>query len=242
VLWVAPEKVVGGNVGFGVLVPIGWKKVDVNLDALATLTLPPPLDVTLTRGRHLEFDDSTLAFGDPLPTAVIGWHHGNWHWNIQGLLNVPIGEWQHGSITNIGFNRWALDVTPAVTWLDAKSGWEISSAVGFTYNWENPDTDYKTGTEFHVEAAVMQHVSKQLSIGVMGYHYQQVTGDSGAGAALGSFEGRVSGVGPDVVYTLMCDKIPVTTELKYFHEFDVENRAQGDAGMFTVSLPLSMGR
>jgi len=37
----------------------------------------------------------------------------------------------------------------------------------------------------------------------------------------------------------MCGKIPVTTELKYFHEFDVENRAQGDAGMLTVSLPLS---
>jgi hypothetical protein len=24
-----------------------------------------------------------------------------------------------------------------------------------------------------------------------------------------------------------------------FHEFDVENRAKGNAGMFTVSLPLS---
>ena len=33
-----------------------------------------------------------------------------------------------------------------------------------------------------------------------------------------------------MLYTLTCGKIPVTTELKYFHEFDVENRAQGDAG------------
>ena len=41
----------------------------------------------------------------------------------------------------------------------------------------------------------------------MGYHYQQVTGDSGAGAALGSFEGRVSGIAPDIVYTLMGGKI-----------------------------------
>ena len=76
----------------------------------------------------------------------------------------------------------------------------------------------------------------------MGYHYQQVTGDSGAGAALGSFEGRVSGIAPDIVYTLMGGKIHVTTELKYFREFDVENRAQGDVGMFTVSPPLSTGR
>jgi len=51
----------------------------------------------------------------------------------------------------------------------------------------------------------------------------------------------VSGIGPDIVYVLMCGKIPVITELKYFHEFGVENRAQGDAGMFRVSLPLSTG-
>src|SRR5688572_20838891 len=28
-LWIAPEKVLGGNVGLGVLVPYGWKSVDV---------------------------------------------------------------------------------------------------------------------------------------------------------------------------------------------------------------------
>jgi hypothetical protein len=31
----------------------------------------------------------------------------------------------------------------------------------------------------------------------------------------------------------------LSTELKVFHEFDVENRAKGNAGMFTVSLPLT---
>jgi hypothetical protein len=41
--------------------------------------------------------------------------------------------------------------------------------------------------------------------------------------------------------TLLCGKIPVSTEVKYFHEFDVENRLQGDAGFVTVSLPLSVG-
>ncbi len=75
----------------------------------------------------------------------------------------------------------------------------------------------------------------------LGYHYQQVTGDSGAGARLGGFEGRVTGLGPDVTYMFLCGKIPVSTEVKYFHEFDVENRLQGDAGLVTVSLPLSVG-
>jgi hypothetical protein len=107
VLWVAPEKVLGGNFGLGVIVPNGWKKVGVEIDALATLTLPPPLNITLQRGRHFDFDDSSTAFGDPLATALLGWQQGNWHWNIGALLNVPIGEWDKESISNIGFHRWA---------------------------------------------------------------------------------------------------------------------------------------
>lgn len=221
--------------------PNGWKKVGVDLDVRTTLTLPPPINQTLTAGRRFAFDDSTTAFGDPLATALLGWQQGNWHWNIGALLNVPIGEWDTQSISNIGFHRWALDITPAVTWLDPKMGLELSTAGGFTFNGENPDTDYRTGTELHVEAALMQHVSKTFAFGVAGYHYQQITGDSGAGARLGAFEGRVTGLGPDVTYTFVCGKIPVSTEVKYFREFDVENRLTGDAGFLTVSLPLSAG-
>jgi hypothetical protein len=236
-LWVAPGKVFGGNVGFGVMMPYGWKEADVALDVLASLTLPN--GTTLARGRHFNIDDDEVNFGDPLLTAVMGWHEGSWHWNVGALLNVPIGEWEKDNISNIGFNRWALDITPAVTWLDPKLGFEVSVAAGFTFNWENPDTDYKTGTEFHLEWALMQHVSKTFAVGLAGYHYQQVTGDGGAGAELGGFEGRVTALGPDITYTLMCGALPISTEWKWLHEFDVENRVEGDAGMLNVTIPLA---
>jgi hypothetical protein len=239
-LWVAPQKVLGGNVGFGIMTPFGWKDVDVDIDALATLVLPN--GTTIQAGRHFEFEDSSTKFGDPVLNALIGWHEGNWHWNVGALLNVPIGPWDTESISNISFHRWALDTSGSVTYLDPKRGHEVSVTTGFTFNGENPDTDYKTGTEFHVEWALMQHVSKTFAFGISGYHYQQVTGDSGSGARLGSFEGRVTGLGPDVTYTFMCGKIPVSTELKYFREFDVENRLTGDAGFLNVTMPLSVGR
>lgn len=196
VLWVVPEKVLGGNFGLGVILPVGHKAIDVDIDALATVTLPPPLDRTLQRGRHFDFKDSSTEFGDPVLNALLGWHSGKWFWNFGTLLNVPIGPWSNQSDTNISFNRWALDTTGAITWLDPKSGWELSSAAGFTLNWENPDTNYTSGTEFHVEWAVVRHFTKKFSLGVAGYHYQQISGDSGAGARLGDFEGRASGVGP----------------------------------------------
>jgi hypothetical protein len=239
-LWVAPQKVLGGNVGFGAIVPVGWKDISAELDVLATLNLPPPLG-TLQAGRRFEIDDSSTEFGDPVLNALLGWHQGNWHWNVGMLVNVPIGPWSNSSISNLSFNHWGLDTTAAVTWLDPKIGFEISVAPGFTFNWENPDTDYETGTEFHVEFALLQHFSKRFAAGIAGFHYQQVTGDSGAGARLGDFKGRVTSLGPVVTYNFNLGKIPVSTQLMWTHDFDVENRLEGDFGILTVSMPLSVG-
>jgi hypothetical protein len=238
-LWVAPGEVLGGNVGFGVIVPYGRKAFDADVDALATLTLPL-LNRTLQAGRRFHFDESTTDFGDPLANALIGWHEGNWHWNIGTLLNIPIGPWSKARDTNLAFNHWALDTTAAVTWLNPKIGFEVSSAAGFTFNWENLDTDYTTGTEFHIEWALVQHLSKTLAVGIAGYHYQQVSGDSGAGATLGDFKGRVTALGPVLTYSFQLGKIPVSTQWSYFHEYHVENRVDGDAGLLTVSMPLSV--
>lgn len=230
-LWVAPGKLLGGHVGFIVLAPIGWKHVE------AGANLPiPQLGVTLQGA----LEDEETRFGDPVPGVMLGWHHGNWHWNVGTLVNVPVGFWERGNLANIGFNRWAVDVNGAFTWLDPKVGLEISSAAGFTFNGENPDTNYKTGTEFHYEFAVVQNFSKQFGIGVNGYYYDQVSGDSGRGARLGAFEGRVAAIGPVANLNFTIGELPVSASLKYFHEFDVRNRLEGDSGFITVTMPLSV--
>jgi hypothetical protein len=232
VLWVAPRKVLGGNVGFGVIVPVGWKDVR----ASAELNLPPPLGVTVN--ADIRSDDT--AFGDPVGLAMIGWHAGNWHWNLSTLLNVPVGFWQRGNPTNIGFNRWAVDTSLGVTWLDQKRGLEISGTGGVTFNFdENQATSYRSGDEFHFEFAILQSLSKQFAVGVTGYRYRQITGDGGSGARLGSFEGRATGIGPIINYNFVWRQTPVSTSLRWIHEFDAENRTEGDAGILNISLPLS---
>jgi len=220
-LWVAPGKVLGGNVAFLMLVPIGWKDVEAGLGMV-------------------NLRDEETKFGDLVPGMMMGWHHGNWHFKTHTLVNVPVGFWEKGNLANIGFNRWAIDNAAAFTWLDPKIGLELSAMAGFTYNWKNPATDYKTGTEFHVEYAAVQNFSKRFAFGINGYFYDQVTGDSGAGAGLGSFKGRVAAIGPVMNVNFQVGKIPVSTTLKYFREFDVENRLEGDAGYLTLTMPLSV--
>lgn len=238
VVWVTPERVLGGNLGFSVITPIGWKEVSADIDARATLTLGPPLSRTISAGRTFNFGDDEGDFGDPLVSAFLGWHEGNMHYSLSTLVNIPIGQFEKGQLANIGFNHWAFDITGAATYLDHTTGLELSGAVGFTFNTENHDTDYKSGTDFHVEFAAMQNFSKQFAIGVTGYHYQQITGDSGAGAVLGDFEGRVTAIGPQINYNFNIGALPVSTSLKWSHEFNTQNRLAGDMGMLTVLIPL----
>jgi len=235
-IWVPQRKVLGGHLGLMAFLPVGWMDTKVDVNALATLTLPN--GTTHQRGRRFSLSDDTVNFGDPLLGAMLGWHQGNLHWLVAGVFNVPIGAYDKNDLSNMGFNRWAFDATAAVTWLDPQKGHEISVAVGFQFNGENPDTNYKTGTELHIEFALMQHLSKALAIGVAGGHHEQLTGDSGAGATLGSFKGRTTLVGPNMTYNFQLGKTLVLTSLRWLHEFNVKNRAEGDAVFFTATIPL----
>ena len=64
---------------------------------------------------------------------------------------IPVGDYEVGRISNVGKNRWAVDVGGAYTMANFKGGREFSSVLGFTFNGDNEDTDYSTGTEMHLE-------------------------------------------------------------------------------------------
>jgi hypothetical protein len=235
-MYVAPETILGGHFGVGVLAPVGYQTVDVNMTALTNLTLPD--GTTLQNGRTFSISDNTFAFGDPLALAFIGWNSGFFHWKLTGMVNVPVGSYAKANLVNMGFNRWAADVTGSMTYLNTENGFELSLAPGITFNGENPATNYKSGTEFHVEGAAMKHLTKTFALGVAGYHYQQISGDSGSGAVLGSFKGRVSALGPNLTYNFQVGKTPVLTSVRFLHEFNVKNRLAGNVGLFTLTIPL----
>ncbi|NUS68567.1 MAG: transporter [Ensifer adhaerens] len=224
-LWVMPEEVLGGNLGFTAVVPFGGPNVD------ATLSAP-------RAGRSASVSDSIFTIGDPVLGATLGWHEGDFHWTANASVNVPIGDYQKGELANLSFNRWAGDFTVAGTWFNPETGLDLSGAAGFTFNGENPATDYRTGTEFHAEWAVTQHFSPQFSAGVAGYFYQQVTGDSGAGARLGPFKGRIAAIGGTMGYNFKMAETPVSLTLKVFQEFGAKNRPEGTAGFVTIAFPI----
>ncbi|WP_167505837.1 SphA family protein [Desulfosediminicola flagellatus] len=229
VLWLTPFDVLGGDLAFSGTFVYG--NSDVSAEAALVI---PGIGV---RGP-VSLSDDRWAVGDPAFSALVGWHGDNHHYLVSASVNVPVGSYDAGRLANVALNRWAGDISVAGTWTFPQNSIELSAATGITFNGENDDTDYETGTEFHLEASAFYQFTPAFSIGLNGYHYQQISGDSGAGATLGDFEGRVSAFGPGLSGTIQAGPLPVSVSLRYFHEFNVKNRLEGDSCWLTLSIPL----
>lgn len=227
-IWVTPAEILGGHLGFSASLPFGYK------DVSADLAISSPR----FGGRSRGIDDDVFTLGDPLASSFIGWTTGDLHIQSGVLVNIPIGDYQDGELANIAFHHWGADIYTAASYIDPTTGLDFSGTIGMTFNAENPATNYRTGDEFHAEWAISKSFSPQFSAGLVGYYYDQVTGDSGSGAVLGPFKGRVAAIGATVGYNFEVGGTPVAARVKYYHEFAAENRSEGDAVFLTVSVPL----
>ena len=76
-------------------------------------------------------------------------------------------------------------------------------------------------------------------MGLVGYFYQQITGDSGSSAMLGDFKSRVVGIGPQVGYFFELWKWTWYVNVKGYYEFAAKNRPDGWNVWLSLLIPLS---
>ncbi|MHA4736288.1 SphA family protein [Ensifer adhaerens] len=174
----------GGQASLSLLAIAGRNSASVD----ATLTGPGGGTVSGTRSEAL------TAFGDLFPQFTLKWNDGVNNYMTYATGNIPVGSYDPDRLANLGLGHAAVDGGVGYTYLDPATGREFSIVGGMTYNFENPDTDYKSGIDGHIDWAASQFVSEQVHVGVVGYAFQQLTGDSGEGATLGDFKSRVFGI------------------------------------------------
>jgi hypothetical protein len=210
-----PEvEVLGAHYAFGVLIPIVHADIDTGV-----------------RIGNLEVrqQDDTFGLGDlTLIPGILFWNHGNFHFTLAEYIVTPTGEYDTDDLANTGLNYWTFDTDFAVTYLNEKTGQDYSINIGYNYNTENSDTDYQTGEEFHVDYMVNQFLSESFAIGVHGFYLKQVSGDSGDGAILGDFKAEAAGIGPALLWSTKTFDRDITFIAKWLHEYDTENRIEGD--------------
>jgi hypothetical protein len=221
--YVTSVKILGGTYAFGATFPLVGIDVHAGIDTL--------------RHGGVSGRDSAVNVGDMyLTPAILGWHYGNFFWNAALSVVAPTGKYDSGDLANTGLNYWTVLPQFAVSYFDPKSGWDVSAAVAYTINTENTETDYQTGGIFHLDWAVGKQITPHWKLGLTGYLMDQVTGDSGSGAKLGSSKSRVWAIGPAAQYSFLLGKIPVAVLAKWTHEFDPIDTFQGDTVTTAVSF------
>ena len=209
--------VFGGQLAVSMMSIVGRNRVGID----ATLTGP--------RGNSISgsFSDSVGGWGDLYPMATIKWNHGVHNFMVYGTGDIPVGNYEPNRLSNIGLGHAAVDGGFGYTYLDPTKGHEFSAVAGFTYNFTNPDTQYKNGVDFHLDWGASQFLSKELLVGLVGYIYQEIGCDSGSGDRVGCFRSRVFGVGPQVGYIFPLGEWQGYLNLKGYGEFGHENRPEG---------------
>jgi hypothetical protein len=223
--YASETKILGGQPYFG----LGWGPGNNSTSLDATLSNP-----ALSGARS----DSITGGTDLYPIASLAWTKGNDNWMTYVTGDIPVGAYQANRLSNLGIGHGAFDAGGGYTYLNSKTGLEFSAVAGVTYNWENTQTDYKNGIDSHLDWAVSQFLSESWEVGIAGYAYCQLTGDSGSGDKVGAFKSRVAAVGPEVGYVFKFNGQPAYFNLRGYQEFWAQNRVKGYALFATLSIPL----
>jgi hypothetical protein len=213
--------VFGGQLTLGMMGFVGYN--NTNLNGTITAGVGP---FTVTKTGSLS--DSVTSVGDLYPQAMLRWNSGVNNWMAYLTGDIPVGAYDSSNLANLGIGHGAIDGGFGYTYLNPQTGFEASAVTGFTFNFENPDTNYTNGIDWHLDWGASQFLSKQLFVGAVGYFYQQISADSGQAAFLGSNESRVIGVGPQIGYIFPINgQTQGYLNLKSYFEFDSYRRPDG---------------
>ncbi|MGD0232790.1 MAG: transporter [Syntrophorhabdales bacterium] len=225
-------KVLGGDLIWHVIVPVGYQHV--SLSAFGEYGPGSP--------------SSKTGLGDIEPGMGIAWHCPTFS-NVFAIdIVAPTGAYGSASGSgnsgrtyiadpaNLGRNYWSIDPLWAFTYLGDKTspipGLELSAKLMYWINTVNTATSYVSGQEFDADYLVAYHFGKNWALGANGYILYQTTKDTQFGhTAFDPLTGLQTGVmgkefsvGPAINYDF--GKGCVT--FKYQRDVYEQNRPEGD--------------
>jgi hypothetical protein len=213
IVWVTPHTVAGASLALHALLPV------VNLD----VNVVPGVSQRKT------------GLGDLNLGVALGWHHSPALHTLAALdVFLPTGRFDKNDLANIGRNYWAIQPVGGVSYIDPK-GLNADAKVMWTVNFENKDTNYKSGQELIVDYSAGWGLGNGWTIGAGGYLFQQLNNDKLGGATVADNKGRAFAIGPSIKYD--SGKGWFVTA-KYQAETSVRNRADGAAFWVKAVFPL----
>lgn len=164
----------------------------------------------------------------------------SWDWGdlkaflFEGVV-APTGRYETGGF-NTGRNYWTFDHNLLLTWnLPANN--ELSVAIGYMNNLENPSTNYQSGDEFHFDYNLGHYLGQSFAVGISGSYYQQTSMDRAPIGAYVPETGEGTSIGPSVMYMPKINGRDAAISIKWMREFNVTGRTAQEYLICRFQLP-----
>ncbi len=188
-------------------------------------------------------DGSNSGFSDPYVYGFLNWELGGFSYLTAGVTYFSdFGSYDEDRVINLGRNYISVDPVVSYTYLNTENGREFSVTGGIMFNEENDATNYRTGSELHVDLMVAQHLPGNMAVGVNGYYYEQLSDDKGEiianiPVASEGFKSSGYGLGPAFLWTYKREgSNPITFIAKWIHDFESTNRLDADVVIASVAF------
>ena len=260
--YISTDRILGANVGFTIMQPIGQRKGEFDL----------PTASGSTRLRAQSDSGKATGMGDLEFGPLFHWEIGdNQSANFVPTIVVPTGDYNaadssplsplpgHAQRLNMGYGNF-YTFRPSVQYAFIGDGWDIGVRGVLSFNTRNKDNGYYSGNMVNVDWQAMKFVSEDVRVGLHGYLVRQLNRDTckaGMGetfaqcynpalsaqvnvatqlAVATGNKTSVNAVGPAVAWLKNGGEFLL--EGKYLKEFKAKNRTEGDAFWLTLSKPL----
>jgi len=227
-IYLTPVKLLGGNLGFTVIVPV----VQINSSNLngPAPTVNPGALGDIVQGTAIQWSDKKL-FGKTFS------HRAEFD------VTLPTGSYDSRYNINASSHLYAFGAYHAFT-LFLSDKLSLSSRNQFNYNAHIIGQQNKPGIYYNGNYSVDYTLAKGFKVEAAAYFLKQLNQDSYAGNhhyyadqfGIGSTKERVLGVGPGLAYFAPNG---VLIEAKMFFETGARNRFEGKRPTLRIAIPLS---
>lgn len=181
----------------------------------------------------LNDDGLTDILFEPL---ILQWNRGE-NKQLQMVAGLgfvlPVGTYSKSHDVNVSGHYFSLAPRVAVKY-KFENGMEAAVSPMVNINWENNDTNYKTGDEVTVDYLLAYH-KNNWRMGVTGYYYNQLEEDERDGQSIANSKTEALAIGPAFQYQFMNGKGPLVSAswIK-----DVESKNKSEAETFWLSAAI----
>lgn len=218
-MWISDWEILGAHYGAYIIPTFGNSSVDASLTTL--------------RGFGASSDESDFGVGDLFVEPLwLGWTRKHWDFALGYGFYAPVGEFEQGASDNIGLGFWTHQAQAAIAWYpDEGRKTALVAAVTYEYNQNVEGADLTPGQRINANLGIDQLIplggsGLVLELGVGLYGQWQITDDKGSDAINSDVHDQVFGVGPQL--GLIYVPWGAAATAKWQHEFEAENRFEGD--------------